>query len=61
MSDNDDKRCKHAFVLMETKKHDTCSGYNQKFTRIDLFYCSKCLEIKEVKRVDYSRDTPDWY
>ena len=34
---------------------------NTTYTRVDRFYCSKCLENKEVVKEEYSRETPDWF
>jgi len=55
------KTCEHKWVYMDSKKYSQYNGYCSTFTRIDKFYCEKCLEIKEIKKVDSSRDTPDWY
>ena len=54
--------CEHRWVFMETIcRSDSGGGYNICYTRLDLFYCDKCLEQKEVKKKEYSREKPDWY
>ena len=58
---NEEKTCEHKYVHLETKRSTTYSGYNTKFTRIDFFFCEKCLEKNEKRQVEYSRDTPDWF
>jgi hypothetical protein len=50
------------WVFLRTAKWvDDSGGYQSRFLRVDTFYCDGCLEQKEVKREEYSRDTPDWY
>jgi hypothetical protein len=54
--------CEHKFIFLRTAKFTDDSGnYNTKYTRIDYYFCERCLEYKEVRRVDWLRDTPDWY
>ena len=53
--------CEHKWVYMDPKKYSKYNGYVSTFTRIDKFYCEKCLEIKDIKKEGYDRDTPEWY
>lgn len=56
------ENCKHKFVFLRTSRSTDDSGaYNTKFTRVDTFFCEHCLEYKEVKKEEWSRDTPAWY
>jgi len=57
-----DNQCEHKFEFLRTAKWTDYSGsFNTGFFRIDTFYCTKCLEQKEVKKSELVRDTPDWY
>lgn len=53
--------CDHNFVFLRTAKWTNDSGYNIQFNRLETFFCSKCLEQKEVRKQEYARETPDWY
>lgn len=53
--------CEHKWVYFDTKKYYQYRDFLGLFTRIDKFYCEKCLEMKDVKKEDYSRETPEWY
>ncbi len=54
--------CEHRFVFLRSVKWTDDSGsYNTHFFRVDTFFCEKCLEQKEVKKDEYSRETPNWY
>jgi hypothetical protein len=58
----EDKICEHKFVFLRSYKHDDWpGGYNTEFTRIDFFFCEKCLEQREINKRGWSRETPDWY
>lgn len=53
---------KHNFVHLRTAKWlGDGGGYSTQYFRVDTFYCAECLEQKEVKKEEWSRDTPDWY
>jgi hypothetical protein len=44
--------CIHEWVFQETKKKTHITGYQNKtahFHRIDVYYCKKCCEIKEIE------------
>jgi len=53
--------CEHKWVHLDTKKKTDYGGYQTRFVRIDQFFCEKCLETKEKRQDEYSRDTPDWF
>lgn len=53
--------CEHNFQYMGSSKISNSSGYNIIYKKIDYFYCTKCLEQKEVRKEEYSRDIPEWY
>lgn len=54
--------CVHSFVHLSTAYWvGNGGGYSTQYHRLDMFFCSKCLEQKEVKREEWSRETPDWY
>jgi hypothetical protein len=58
---NSPKPCSHEYEHLDTQRQRDSSGYQEHFTRIDFFYCKKCLDMKDVKREDYARSKPDWY
>ena len=45
--------CEHKWVFQETKKKTsiryTSNGYTAYFDKIDIYYCEKCCEIKEIE------------
>ena len=54
--------CEHKWVWRNaSKRNDRGGGYNTHFIRVDYYFCEKCLEQKEVKLDDWSRDTPLWF
>lgn len=54
-------KCQHDFVYLRSSKSRKDCGYQDLFTRIDYFYCRKCLEYREKKREEGSRGEPDFY
>lgn len=43
--------CEHNYIFQDTSKKHFVSGYEHytaHFERVDRYYCSKCLDIKEV-------------
>lgn len=43
--------CEHNYIFQDTSKKHSVSGHEHftaHFERIDRYYCSKCLDIKEV-------------
>ena len=61
MSETKQAECSHKFVHLDTARWTRYSDYNTKFVRVDKFFCERCLETKELRKEEYSRDTPDWY
>lgn len=56
--------CEHKFVLLDTVKRKVSETYGNSYKRIDIFFCEKCLETKEVKKeeyIGYRENIPDWY
>lgn len=53
--------CKHKFIFIESVYKRVYGYYNYNYIRIDRFYCEKCLEEKENRKNEYSRETPEWY
>ena len=53
----------HRLVHLDTKKYRESQGFNDKFTRIDRFYCEKCGEIITKRKEGYARyeNELDWY
>jgi hypothetical protein len=49
--------CEHKWVFQETKKKTskryTSNGYTAYFDKIDIYYCEKCCEIKEIEKGEY--------
>lgn len=56
-----DNNCNHKLVHLDTKKKWASNGYNNKYSRIDNFYCENCGEIITKNKTDYCREEPDWY
>lgn len=56
-----DNHCNHKFEFLRTSKYTESYGYNIRFIRNDVFYCTECLEYKTINKEAYARDTPDWY
>jgi predicted metal-dependent hydrolase len=56
-------QCEHRFVHYDTKNNKeyfVTTGMSL-YTRIDYFYCEKCLEEKEKRKSESSRYAPEWY
>lgn len=53
--------CDHKFSHVRTAKWTEDGSYQTRFVRVDTFFCERCLKCREVKKEEYSRDTPDWY
>lgn len=56
-----ESQCKHRFVHFSTKNMSSKGEYQTRYTRIDLFFCIKCLEQREVKKEEASREAPSWW
>jgi len=62
MSENQGQQsCLHKYVHLRTIKKREGGGYSDKYTLVDYYFCEHCLEEKEKKKEEYSRDTPLWY
>lgn len=57
----DDETCEHEFAFLQTVCFITHEGYNNQYTRIDTFYCKRCLLYKDVRKEEYAREPPSWY
>jgi hypothetical protein len=56
--------CEHILVHLDTKKYIVPQGgYNNRFVRIDMFFCEKCAEMIIKKQEGYARceNDLDWY
>ena len=54
--------CNHKYVHLETIRYTDDSGaYRTGFIKIDRFFCEHCLEQREIKKEEWSRETPEWY
>lgn len=47
--------CKHKWIFQETQKGvytkgDWYGNHTAYYTRIDVYYCENCCEIKEIKK-----------
>jgi len=55
--------CEHKYVHYDCKKTDkylVTTGMTE-WTRIDYFFCEKCLDEKEKRKHETSRDRPEWF
>ena len=55
------EECNHNYQHLDTTKYTTDAGYNTTFVRVDRYYCTKCLDQKQLKREATTRETPEWY
>ena len=56
--------CEHRYEHLDTSRwHDSGSGsgYQIQWVRTDRFFCIRCLDIREVRKEEWSREKPDWY
>ena len=57
-----ENNCEHKWVYQCTDYKYDRGGYGNQYTKIDTYYCEKCLERKEIIAKDeYSREIPYWY
>jgi hypothetical protein len=62
MDENQVVDCKHRWKYIETiKRAKGHSGALTEYSKTDRFYCIKCLEQKETKKIGYWKEAPDWY
>ena len=55
-------KCDHVYQHIKTVrwlKKD--GGYHRQWIRVDEFACTRCPEIREVRKEEWSRESPDWY
>ena len=57
------KESEHKLVILDTKKFRESAGYQDRFVRVDRFYCEKCGEIITKRKEGYARyqNELDWY
>ncbi len=54
--------CEHKFVYIDSKKWISRGGYRPfEYTKVNRFFCEKCLQTKEIERKEVSWGEPDWY
>ena len=56
--------CEHKWVHLETIRNEIFTpGYSNEFKRVDIYYCEKCLEQKEIELTQYARCASEvsWY
>lgn len=53
--------CVHHWVFIESHYTTESGTYQFCWRRFDRFYCDKCLEQKETKKEEWSRDRPEWF
>lgn len=54
--------CEHKWNFQGSDYKRTNGTYNDTFTKIDIYYCEKCLERKEIiAKHESSRYEPYWY
>ena len=55
--------CEHKYIHLDTDKYQQNVGFQNKYLRIDRFYCEKCTDIKIVKKEGYARyfTELEWY
>lgn len=54
--------CDHKFVHLNTICNYEYAGYkNSYFSRIDTFFCQKCLQYKEKKFQSSGEKYPEWW
>jgi hypothetical protein len=55
--------CEHRYEHLDTSRwHDSGGAvYQIQWVRTDRFFCTRCLDIREVRKEEWSREKPDWY
>lgn len=59
-----DEQCNHEYCHESTHYSRKESGYRvSRFTRMDVYYCRKCLDKKDVERSERAdnEDVPIWW
>jgi len=55
--------CEHKYVhydCKKTNKYLVTTGMTE-WTKIDYFFCEKCLDEKEKRKTETSRNKPEWF
>lgn len=61
-----EEKCEHGFQFLRNESYWMEYGYRgNRFVSVDYFYCSKCLEYREVKKEHTTNQgnfeqRPDW-
>lgn len=56
--------CDHKYVHLETTKNEVHCGNHVTWKKCDRFFCEKCLDIKEIERIEKieaCKGRPAWY
>lgn len=53
--------CEHEYLHLDTNFYKESGGYDNTYTRIDRFYCKKCLHEEEKLKTESSREKPSWW
>lgn len=58
----DQKKCEHKYIHFDThkRKEDRVFGVPS-WTRIDVFFCEKCLDEQKKYKNECSWERPEWY
>lgn len=54
--------CKHEFNYQESIRTSSPDGaWNTHWKKVNIYYCIHCLEQKQTKDEEWSREKPVWY
>jgi hypothetical protein len=53
--------CEHKWIFQESHYSKEWGSYQNEYKKMDIYYCEKCLERKEILRSEYSRGEPLWW
>lgn len=53
--------CTHKYVHLETIYKYAMGNYSDTYTRIDRFFCERCLHEDTKIKTETSRGSPDWW
>lgn len=53
--------CEHKWVYIDSVKSSGVGAFQIHWVKISRFFCEKCLELKQVKQEEWSRDCPAWW
>lgn len=54
------EECGHEYALLSSV-YRISGRYSEDYTRIDEFYCKKCLDIQSKTRIHSGLAKPDWW